>query len=98
VAFRSGGVIFYKDVGGRNRRVGAGTGAHPTGGGGQVMFGWGPLVYLYAKSNDFGKKAPQGFCPSGQGSVTATHPSARGNYIAFACSGGGMYLSYLGGA
>jgi len=74
-----------------------GTGARPTAGGGQVIFGSGPFVYLYALSNNFGKKAPQGFCPAGTGDVTQTSPSGRGNYIVFSCSGGLVYLSYVGG-
>ncbi|MDQ3676737.1 MAG: hypothetical protein M3401_08050 [Actinomycetota bacterium] len=97
VAYKRGGVVHYKHVGGRDRRVGSGTAARPSAGGGQVMFGSGPYVYLYAVSNSFGKKAPQGFCPSGQGNVTETYPSGRGNYIVFSCSAGRIYLSYLGG-
>lgn len=97
LAYESGGAIFYKDVGGQNRRVGAGIAPHPSGGGAQVMFGSGPFVYIYALSNDFGKKLPQGYCPAGQGNVTSLHPSARGNYLVFSCSGGQAYLAYLGG-
>jgi hypothetical protein len=97
VAYERGGVVYYKDVGGKNRRVSAGTGAQPTNGGGQVLFGAGPFVYLYATSNNFGKGRPQGHCPPGQGDVTATYPSACGNYVVFSCSGGLVYLSYLGG-
>jgi hypothetical protein len=97
VAYESGGVIYYKDVGGQNRMVSAGTAAHPTNGGGQVLFGSGPYVYLYATSNNFGKGRPQGYCPPGQGNVTSIRPSARGNYVVFSCSGGRAYLSYLGG-
>ncbi len=98
VAYERGGTIYYKDVGGKNRKVGRGTGAYPTGGGGQVIFGFDEFVYLYAKSNNFGKAVPQGFCPGGQSSVTATQPSSRGNYVVFSCSGSGVFLSYLGGA
>ncbi len=97
VAYQRGGVVYYKDVGGPDRTISAGTAAQPTAGGGQVMFGSGRYVYLYATSNNFGKGRPQGHCPPGQGNVTATYPSARGNYVVFSCSGGAVYLSYLGG-
>ncbi|MGH2839358.1 MAG: hypothetical protein ACRDKY_00865, partial [Solirubrobacteraceae bacterium] len=98
VAYQRGGTVHYKDVGGKNRTVSTGAAAgQPSAGGGQVMFGSGPFVYLYAKSNNFGKTAPQGYCPPSQGNVTATYPSGRGNYIVFSCSGGLVYLSYLGG-
>lgn len=98
VAYQRGGVVYYKDVGGKNRRISAGSAGQPSAGGGQVTFASGPYVYLYAKSNNFGKKAPQGFCPPGQGDVTATYPSGRANYIVFSCSAGGAYLSFIGGA
>jgi len=95
VSYERGGKVRYRRLGGFNRSVSEGTGAQPTAGGGQVIFGAGPFVYLYAVSNNFGKKAPQGFCPSGTGDVTRTSPSGRGNYIVFSCSGGGVYLSYV---
>jgi len=89
VSYQRGGSVFYRRLGGFNRRIAAGAG--------QVIFGAGPFVYLYAVSNDFGKKAPQGFCPAGSGDVTQTYPSGRGNYVVFSCAAGGVYLSYLGG-
>ena len=98
VSYERGGKVRYRRLRGFNRIIGnPGTGGHPTAGGGQVMFGSGPFVYLYAVSNNFGKKAPQGFCPAG-GNVTQTFPSGRGNYIVFSCSTGGVFLSYVGGA
>jgi hypothetical protein len=97
VSYERGGTVYYRKVGGFNRSVSAGTGAQPTAGGGQVLFGADRFVYLYAVSNNFGKAAPQGFCPSGEGNVTATSPSGRANYVVFSCSGGKLYLSYLGG-
>jgi len=99
VSYERGGKARYRRLGGFNRRISTpGTGAHPTAGGGQVMFGAGQFVYTYAVSNNFGKKAPQGFCPAGSGDVTQAYPSGRGNYIVFSCSTGGVYLSYVGGA
>jgi len=99
VSYERGGKVRYRRLGGFNRIIGSpGTGGHPTAGGGQVMFGSGPFVYVYAVSNNFGKKAPQGFCPASSGAVTQTYPSGRGNYIVFSCSTGGVYLSYVGGA
>jgi len=95
VSYERGGSVYYRRLGGFGRRLSVGTGARPTAGGGQVIFGSGPFVYLYALSNDFGKQAPQGFCPAGGGDVTQTYPSGRGNYIVFSCSGGGVYLSYV---
>jgi len=97
VSFQRGGSVYYRRLGGFNRRVATGVGAQPTAGGGQVIFGSGPFIYLYAVSNNFGKRAPQGFCPAGGGDVAQTSPSGRANYIAFSCSGGGLYLSFLGG-
>lgn len=67
-----------------------------TAGGTQVMFAKGPFVYLWAVSNNFGKKLPQGYCPPGQGNVNHMFTSARGNYIAFSCTGGNAYLTYVG--
>jgi hypothetical protein len=65
-------------------------------GGTQVMFGTGPFVYIWAVSNNFGKKLPQGYCPNGQGDVSQVFSSARGNYLVFSCAGGNSYLTYIG--
>lgn len=99
VSYERSGKVRYRRLGGFNRIIGnPGTGGHPTAGGGQVTFGSGAFVYIYAVSNNFGKAAPQGFCPTGGGDVTQTHPSGRGNYIVFSCSGGSIYLAYVGGS
>ena len=97
VSYERGGKVRYRRVGGFNRIIGSpGKGGHPTAGGGQVIFGSGRFVYMYAVSNNFGTKSPKGFCPAGGGDVTKTYTSGRGNYIVFSCSGGGVYLSYVG--
>lgn len=60
------------------------------------MFAFGPNLYMYAISNHFGKSLPLGLCPPGHGVVRETSTSARGNYIAFTCSSGALYLAYDG--
>lgn len=96
LAFQRGGHAFWASVAGRERRIGAGSMPAITAGGAQVMFAHGPFVYLYAVSNRFGKKRPQGYCPAGQGDVSDLSTSSRGNYIVFSCAGGDAYLTYIG--
>lgn len=96
VAYERGGASFWKSVGVGERRIGPGAMPAMTAGGTQVMFAKGPFVYLWAASNSFGKKLPQGYCPQGQGDVTHMYTSARGNYIVFSCTGGNAYLTYVG--
>ncbi|MGH2918553.1 MAG: Calx-beta domain-containing protein [Solirubrobacteraceae bacterium] len=96
VAYERGGASFWKSIGTNERRIGPGALPAMTAGGTQVMFASGPFVYLWAVSNNFGKKLPQGYCPQGQGNVNHMHTSARGNYIVFSCTGGNAYLTYLG--
>ncbi|MDQ3675652.1 MAG: hypothetical protein M3401_02435 [Actinomycetota bacterium] len=96
VAYERGGQSFWKKLGGGERRIGPGAMPAMSAGGTQVMFANGPFVYLYAVSNDFGKKLPQGYCPQGQGDVNDLFTSARGNYIVFSCTTGNAYLTYLG--
>lgn len=90
---RAGGV---STVGGRERLVSPGVAPSTTAGGAQTLFAHGPFVYLYAISNRFGKQAPQGVCLAEHGYVTEVYTSARGNYVAFACAGGALILSYIG--
>lgn len=96
VAYHRDGSAFWSTVRGRERRIGPGSMPTMTAGGMHVMFANGPFIYLYAVSNDFGKKRPQGYCPQGQGQIRDLHTSSRGNYIVFSCSGGNSYLTYIG--
>ncbi len=96
VAYERGGASFYKALGTGEQSIGPGALPAMTAGGTQVMFAKGPFVYLWAVSNRFGKKLPQGYCPPGQGDVNHMFTSARGNYIVFSCTGGNAYLTYVG--
>lgn len=96
VAYHRGSHAFWASVRGREHRIGPGSMPTMTAGGMHVMFANGPFVYLYAVSNEFGKKRPQGYCPAGQGQVNDLFTSSRGNYIVFSCSGGNAYLTYIG--
>jgi hypothetical protein len=96
VAYERDGQSYWSSVGGGERHIDAGVFPAMTAGGTQVMFANGPFVYLYAVSNNFGKKLPQGYCPAGDGTINSLFPSARGNYIVFSCTGGSAYLTYIG--
>lgn len=102
ISYARGGRVFARRLRGPAHRVAAGNetsdhgGPAMTAGGAQVMFANGPFVYLYAVSNRFGKKRPQGYCLAGQGDVRDPSTSSRGNYIIFSCAGGGAYLTYVG--
>jgi hypothetical protein len=96
IAYERGGQTYLKSLGGGERGIGPGAMPAMSAGGSQVMFGHGPFVFIYAVSNNFGKKLPQGYCPPGQGNVNDLFTSARGNYIVFSCSGGNAYLTYIG--
>lgn len=69
------------------------------GGGSAVAFGNGPFACLQVQVLETGKQGgygvPQGRCPDGN--VTDVGVSTRYNYLAFTCSGGGLYLYYVGG-
>ena len=96
VAYHRGANAYWASVRGREHRIGRGSMPTMTAGGMHVMFANGPFIYLYAVSNDFGKKRPQGYCPAGQGQINDLVTSSRGNYIVFSCSGGNAYLTYIG--
>jgi hypothetical protein len=96
IAYQRGGAVYMRQIGGDERSVGAGASPSMTAGGAQTFFAHGPFVYLYASSNNFGKQNPQGLCPLGQGYVSRANTSARGNYVAFSCTGGAIFLSYIG--
>jgi Calx-beta domain len=96
VAYERGGESYWKSIGVSEKRIGPGASPAMTAGGTQVMFSNGPFVYLWAVSNNFGKKLPQGYCPAGEGDVNHLFTSARGNYIVFSCTGGNAYLTYVG--
>jgi hypothetical protein len=71
------------------------------GGGNAVAFGNGAHACIEVRLLDAtqrrgGYSIPQGACPSGQGTVTDVAVSTRYNYLAFTCSGGGLYLHYVG--
>ncbi|MDX6688566.1 MAG: hypothetical protein QOG15_23 [Solirubrobacteraceae bacterium] len=97
VAYQRGSSTFIAAVGGGEKLMSPGTLPAMSAGGTAAMFAFGPYAYLYAVSNGFGKAAPQGACPAGQGSINGLALSARGNYAVFSCSGGPAYLSFLGG-
>ncbi|MCK9248201.1 MAG: hypothetical protein M0P31_04395 [Solirubrobacteraceae bacterium] len=88
--------IDYK--GGRKVRTDSGfagrTPATATGGP-QVLFSHGPFVYGWL-TNQKDIKQAQTVCPVGTGDVTDLQVSHTWNYIAFSCSGGALYFSYLG--
>jgi len=69
------------------------------GGGSAAAFGNGPYACLVVQVLESGKEGgygvPQGKCPSGN--VTDVGVSTRYNYLAFTCSGGGLYLYWVGG-
>ena len=97
VAYERGPSTYVKTVGGGERFVSPGSLPVMSAGSSQAMFAYGPYAYLYAVSNSFGKKQPQGFCPPDQGIITGLDLSARGNYSVLSCSGGAAYLFFLGG-
>jgi hypothetical protein len=97
VAYERGGSTFIRSVGGKERRMETNSSLPSMSvGGARAFFAAGPFVYLYAVKNNFGSPAPQGFCPLDQGNVTAVSASGRANYVAFACSGGAVYLASVG--
>lgn len=82
-----------KDLGGTQ------TPTSVNGGGSATAFGNGPFACLIVQVLETGKQGgyavPQGKCPSGE--VTDVGVSTRYNYLAFSCSGGGLYLYNVGG-
>ncbi|MSW52334.1 MAG: hypothetical protein F2817_15790 [Actinobacteria bacterium] len=71
------------------------------GGGNAVAFGNGRHACLEVRLLDRtqrrgGYSIPQGACPVGQGTVSDVAVSTRYNYLAFTCTGGGLYLHYVG--
>lgn len=71
------------------------------GGGSATAFGNGTNACLIVQVLDSGKRGgydvPQGQCPDGQGEVSDVGVSTRYNYLAFSCTGGGLYLFHVGG-
>jgi hypothetical protein len=96
IAYARGGVVYQRTIGGGERRISSGSAPSMTAGAAQTMFASGPYLYMYATSNHFGEILPQGLCPPGHGTIGETSTSARGNYIAFTCSSGALYLAYAG--
>jgi hypothetical protein len=90
VAFEYDGDIWAANTKGApdaHRIAGSGTAPSMTAGGKFVFYVSGPL----ATSNVF---RDFGSCPAGN--ATQISGSPHGNYAAFACSGGALYLSYIG--
>jgi hypothetical protein len=71
------------------------------GGGSATAFGNGGyaclIVQVLETAKEGGYGVPQGYCPEGKGEVSDVGVSTRYNYLAFSCSGGGLYLYYVGG-
>jgi hypothetical protein len=70
-------------------------------GGSAIAFGNGVHACLEVELIDEtrrrgGYSIPQGQCPEGQGTVTDVSVSTRYNYLAFSCSGGALFLQYVG--
>lgn len=105
ISFQRGGTAYkYGIIATRSakglRRLGATqTSTSVNGGGSATAFGNGPFACLIVQVLETGKQGgygiPQGKCPSGD--VTDVGVSTRYNYLAFSCSGGGLYLYYVGG-
>ncbi len=94
VAYERGSAVYQRTLGRKEHLISLGGRPSMTAGAAQTMFAYGPFVYMYATSNNYGKRPPQGFCPEGTVNEIAT--SARANYVAFACKGDAIYLSYIG--
>ncbi|MEV4418663.1 hypothetical protein AB0L40_01650 [Patulibacter sp. NPDC049589] len=107
IAFKRGGGAWRAEIAGskvRQVRFGNAPGGAVSinGGGNGVGFGNGANVCLQVRllgsdPRSGGYDIPQGACPAGQGDVTDVSVSTRYNYLAFACSKGGLYLQYVGG-
>jgi hypothetical protein len=93
------GIIATKSAKGEKRLGRTATPTSINGGGSATAFGNGTFACLIVQVLDSGKKGgyaiPQGQCPSG--TVSDVGVSTRYNYLAFSCTGGGLYLYYVGG-
>jgi hypothetical protein len=93
------GIIATRSAKGEKRLGRADTPTSINGGGSATAFGNGTFACLIVQVLDSGKKGgyaiPQGQCPAGQ--VSDVGVSTRYNYLAFSCTGGGLYLFYVGG-
>jgi hypothetical protein len=89
VAFERDGTIYEADLpAGTPRAIATGIAPSMTSGGHFVFYGQGAFVRLNVK------KRPVASCPEGH--VVDTEGSPHGNYVAFTCSNGGVYLGYAG--
>lgn len=106
VSYQAGNGAFRVAIDGRRtnvQRMGTSTGASvaANAGGNATVFGnrdqlCVEVSLLDASHRRGGYDIPQGACPAGQGNVVDVAVSARYNYVAFTCTGGGMYLHYVG--
>lgn len=106
IAFQTGNGAFRAALDGKRRtiqRMGTSTGASVAlnVGGSAVGFGNRNHACLEVSLLDSthrrgGYDIPQGACPAGQGNVVDVTLSSRYNYFAFTCTGGGLYLHYVG--
>jgi hypothetical protein len=92
------GIIATKSAQGEKRLGRTDTPTSINGGGSAAAFGNGTFACLIVQVLDSGKKGgyaiPQGKCPAG--AVADVGVSTRYNYLAFSCTGGGLYLYYVG--
>ncbi|MEV4422381.1 hypothetical protein AB0L40_20755 [Patulibacter sp. NPDC049589] len=106
IAFQTGNGAFRAALDGKKRniqRMGTSTGSSVAVnvGGSAVVFGNRDHACLEVSLLDAthrrgGYDIPQGACPAGQGTVADVTVSSRYNYLAFTCTGGGLYLHYVG--
>jgi hypothetical protein len=106
VAFQNGTGAVRAAIDGRHvnlQRMGTSTGSSVAinVGGSAVVFGNRDHVcvevsLLDATHRRGGYDIPQGSCPVGQGTVADVAVSSRYNYVAFTCTGGGLFLHYVG--
>lgn len=93
------GIIATRQAKGEKRVGRTDTPTSINGGGSATAFGNGTYACLVVQVLDSGKKGgyaiPQGKCPAG--TVSDVGVSTRYNYLAFSCTGGGLYLYYVGG-
>jgi hypothetical protein len=106
ISYQAGNGAFRAALDGKKRniqRMGTSTGTSVgiNVGGNGVVFGHGSYLCLEVSLLDSthrrgGYNIPQGACPPGQGNVADVTVSSRYNYTAFSCTGGGLFLHYVG--
>lgn len=106
IAYQAGNGAFRAALDGKRRniqRMGTSTGSSVALNVGGSAVGFGnrnhaclEVSLLDATHRRGGYDIPQGACPAGQGDVADVTLSSRYNYLAFTCTGGGLYLHYVG--